>query len=171
MLPRHRRLTDFDTLIRDVDRLMGEVSRPGAFAPRTDVVETADAYVLSLDVPGMSRDALRLHYDDGVLTIAGERTISEAYGEARVHRVERAYGRFSRQFTLGTAIDPDAIDASLDDGVLTIRVPKAEVRKPRQISIGARSPEASRHPGATDVEVTDAPAREPANGTAHEATA
>lgn len=156
MLTRSRRPADLDALFRDVDRLFGETSRPGAFAPRTDVLETDDAYVLSLDVPGMGRDALRLHYDDGVLTVSGERTLSDAFGDARVHRVERAYGRFSRQFSLGTAIDPDGIDASLDDGVLTVHVPKAEVRRPRQISIGSRVPDAESREEAVDVEVAEA---------------
>ncbi len=158
MLHRSRRPGDFDALFRDVDRLLGEAARQHVFAPAADIVEADDAYVLSLDLPGVDRDALRVHYDDGVLTISGERSLAETHRDARAHRVERRYGRFSRQFTLGTAIDPDAIDARLDDGVLTVRVPKAEVRKPRQISVGSRATDGDgqMHDRATGVAVTGA---------------
>lgn len=161
---------------QEMDRLLGALDGSNAFVPRADVAEVDGAYLLTLDLPGVARDALRVHYDDGTLTVSGERAMADVHRDARLHRVERRYGRFSRQFALGTAIDPDAIDASLDDGVLTVRVPHAEVRKPRQIrvgsnpsrgassngassngtSAGATSVSGTRDAEATDVEVQDA---------------
>lgn len=155
MLRSTRSSSDLDRFFRDVDRLLGDGSQSeSAFTPRTDVIETDDTYVLALDVPGVAQDAIRVHYDDGALTISGERALDDSFREARFHRVERRYGRFSRQFTMGTAIDPDAIDASLDDGVLTVRVPKAEVRKPRQIQVGSRVDSRTRSDSAANGEAS-----------------
>jgi HSP20 family protein len=120
--------------------------------PRADVVEADDAYLLALDLPGVNADAVHVHYDDGVLTVSGERSQVGAFAESRLLRAERGLGRFSRQFQIGTAIDPDAIEASLDDGVLTLRVPKAEVRKARQIAVSRRA-----HGGASRIEASSTP--------------
>ncbi len=142
-------MSDVDAFFRDVDRLFADASRTGGFAPRADVVEADDAYVIALDLPGVAADAVHVHYDDGVLAVSGERTQSQTLDGARLVRAERGLGRFSRQFQIGTAIDPDGIEADLDEGVLTVRVPKAEVRKARQIAVGRRAPG-----GAVEVHAT-----------------
>ncbi|MEO0558222.1 MAG: Hsp20/alpha crystallin family protein [Bacteroidota bacterium] len=136
-----RSARDLDGFRRELDRFFdtfntasGDASSP-SWAPRADIVETHDAYELMLDLPGLSRDALDVQFDDGTLKISGERSVKDAHRDGRFHRVERSYGRFFRSFTLGNDVDPDAIEASLDDGVLHIRVPKTEAKKPRHVDI------------------------------------
>ena len=138
---------DTDAFRRELGRFFDTLNTGDApdasstWAPRADVVETDDAYELMLDLPGLSRDGLDVQFNDGTLTVTGERSVRDAHREGRFHRVERSYGRFFRSFTLGSDVDPDAIEASFDDGVLTIRVPKAEARKPRRIDVrGATGP-------------------------------
>ena len=123
---------DFAILRREMDRLFDDVftgnrdaDTQAVWAPRADVVETDDAYVLSLDLPGIDRDSLDVTLDDGTLKISGERRRQSDTTEGRVHRVERTYGRFFRSFTLGTDLDPDAIEATFDDGELVVRVGKS----------------------------------------------
>ena len=136
-----RSARDFDGFRRELDRFFdtfntssGDASSP-SWAPRADIVETNDAYELMLDLPGLSRDALDVQFDDGTLKISGERSVKDEHRDGRFHRVERSYGQFFRSFMLGNDVDPDNIEASFDDGVLHIRVPKTEARKPRRIDV------------------------------------
>jgi HSP20 family protein len=149
-----RSARDFDGFRRELDRFFdtfnstsGDASAP-SWAPRADIVETNEAFELMLDLPGLSRDALDVQFDDGTLKISGERSVKDAHRDGRFHRVERSYGRFFRAFTLGTDVDPDAIEASFDDGVLHIRVPKTEARKPRRIDVLSPG-------GSSDVQETE----------------
>ena len=145
---------DFALLRREMDRLFDDVftgdrdggSRDGGstvWSPRADVAETADAYVLSLDLPGIDRDTLDVTLDDGTLKISGERRRTSETAESRMHRVERAHGRFFRSFALGSDLDAEAIEATYDDGVLAVRVGKSEARQPRRIPIGSRVSDAA----------------------------
>lgn len=106
-----------------------------SWAPRADVVETNDAYHLSMDLPGVSPDAVDVQFADGTLRVSGRREVQSEHKDGRFHRVERSYGEFFRSFRLGSDIDPERVEASFRDGVLTIEVPKSEARKPRQIQI------------------------------------
>ncbi len=90
---------------------------------------------MSVDLPGVSRDDIKVELDENVLTIAGERR-SEQEGRGKGYfRVERAYGAFSRSLTLPEGVDPAGIEASFDSGVLEVRVPKPAVREPHRVSI------------------------------------
>ena len=134
---------DFALLRREMDRLFdgafdGDREAQTVWSPRADVAETDGHYLLSLDLPGIDRDTLDVTLDDGTLKISGERRHTAASGDGRVHRVERAHGRFFRSFSLGSDLDPEAIEASYDDGVLTVRVGKSEARQPRRIPVGSR---------------------------------
>jgi len=104
--------------------------------PAMDLVETADAFVLRADLPGMSEGDIALEVEDGTLTLSGERKDEHEFKKEGFHRVERAFGTFSRSLTLPKGIDPEAVTASFDRGVLEVRIPKPEERKPRRISIG-----------------------------------
>ena len=105
------------------------------WAPRTDMVETPDNYEIRLDLPGLSKDDLKINMQERQLTVSGERR-HEARNEGDEYvRVERAFGHFHRSFTLPQSIQENNIEASYQDGVLTITVPKAEESKPRQIEI------------------------------------
>lgn len=151
-----RRTSDLDTLRREMDRLFTDFFPAGsdengnrAWAPRTDVVETDDAYHLAMDLPGVDPENVEVHYDDGTLRVSGRREAEADHREGRFHRVERSYGQFFRAFRLGSDVDPDEIEASYDAGVLTITVQKTEARKPRQISVRTN---ASQHASETSSE-------------------
>jgi HSP20 family protein len=108
----------------------------GMFRPAVDVHEDADAYVVHVELPGVPRDNIDIAMHDGALVIRGRKESVSASGEARFRRVERTYGTFARALQLPRNVDPDRISASLNDGVLEVRLPKHEEVKPRRIAIG-----------------------------------
>ncbi|HEX9998766.1 MAG TPA: Hsp20/alpha crystallin family protein [Abditibacterium sp.] len=115
----------------------GEEIGGGMFAPAMDVKEDAHAYTVQLEVPGVPRDKIDITLQDGALVIRGAREPKAEKTEGHYRRVERSYGSFSRSLTLPRAVDGAQVSADLHDGVLTVRLPKAEDAKPRQIAIGA----------------------------------
>jgi HSP20 family protein len=116
----------------------GETASALAWAPALDIAERNDAYVVTVEVPGVKPEQLEITLEDGVLTISGERRFEEETKEAQYHRVERSYGAFRRSITLPTRVMSDAIDASFEDGLLTVVVPKAEEAKPKRIEVRSR---------------------------------
>jgi HSP20 family protein len=106
--------------------------------PAMDVTETDEQYVLRADLPGLSEDDVNVELDDNVLTISGERKSEHEQRSQGFYRVERASGSFSRSLTLPEGVDADSIEATFENGVLEVRVPKPEQPKPRkvQISVG-----------------------------------
>jgi HSP20 family protein len=104
--------------------------------PAMDLVETADHFVLRADLPGLSEADVNIEVEDRVLTVSGERKAEHEATKEGFHRVERAFGAFSRSLTLPEGVEPEAVEASFDRGVLEVRIPKPEQRKPRKISIG-----------------------------------
>jgi HSP20 family protein len=110
-----------------------------AWFPPVDVRETKDAYVLSAEMPGLTREDVKLTFNQGVLTLEGEKQAEarngEEQGNGNYYQVERRYGRFSRSFRLPAGIQADKVRADYKDGVLTITVPKAEAAKPKTIEI------------------------------------
>jgi len=108
------------------------------WAPAMDLVESGDHYVLKLDLPGLNEDDITLEIEDSTLTVSGERRFEQEVDEGGFHRVERSYGTFSRSLTLPPGIDPEGFTAEFDRGVLEVRIPKPEERKPRRISIGLK---------------------------------
>jgi HSP20 family protein len=105
--------------------------------PAMDLVETDDDFVLRADLPGLSQDDVNIELEDNVLTISGERKAEHEERKEGYYRVERTSGQFSRSLTLPEGIDPDAVRANFDRGVLEVRVPKPEQRKPRKVTISA----------------------------------
>ena len=103
--------------------------------PAMDLVETEDHFVLRADLPGMSEEDIEIELEDGTLTVSGERKAEHEERDEGFHRVERSFGAFSRSLTLPKGVDADAVAAKFDRGVLEIRIPKPEERKPRRISI------------------------------------
>ena len=115
---------------------------PRRWVPAIDLSEREGQLVLRADLPGMDRDDVDVQVKDGVLTVSGERKYeNESKGEG-YHRVERSFGRFSRSLRLPRGVDASAVSASFDRGVLEIRIPKPEQRKPRKIAIGGGEPAA-----------------------------
>ena len=104
--------------------------------PAMDLLETDDQFVLRADLPGMTQDDVRIELEDRVLTLSGERKAEHETKKEGYYRLERAFGGFSRSLTLPEGVDPERVNASFDKGVLEIRIPKPEVRKPHRIEIG-----------------------------------
>lgn len=123
----------FDGIFEDFFRVPSTTTR--GWLPSADVVENGDHYLLSLDLPGFKREDLEVSVEDGTLTVRGTRHESERSEDARVVRSERYSGEFARSFRLGDALDTGGIDAHHENGVLTVRVPKAEEAKPRRIDV------------------------------------
>jgi HSP20 family protein len=109
--------------------------------PAMDLVEEGDQLVLRADLPGLPEDDVSIEVKDNVLTISGERKAEDEEKREGYHRVERAFGSFARSLTLPEGVDADKVEASFDRGVLEVRIPKPEERKPRRVAIGTRSVE------------------------------
>ncbi len=124
-------LRDLLALQEQIGQLVG-ADAPG-WTPPVDLYETAGAYILTAEVPGLPREAIDIHADENRITIRGERGGHAACEQ--YHRIERGHGRFSRAFTLPETVDVDAVSADLKDGVLTVTIPKAASRT-RRISVG-----------------------------------
>lgn len=129
-------------LSREMERLLGSdgvASRP--FVPAADVVVTDDDVTVAMDVPGLKADDVSIELDGDMLTVRGER--KPAFASAKDddsrsrQRIERGYGRFERVLRLPKGLDPDAIEGSMADGVLTLRIPLPEAHKPRRIEIAS----------------------------------
>jgi HSP20 family protein len=103
--------------------------------PAMDLVETDDHFVLKADLPGLDEGDFNLEVEDNVLTVSGERRAEHEDKREGYVRVERAYGSFRRSLTLPEGIDPEGVTASFDKGVLEVRIPKPEERKPRRVAI------------------------------------
>lgn len=103
--------------------------------PAMDLVEEGERFILRLDVPGVSEDAVKVELAENVLTISGERNTERESRKDGAQRIERAWGSFSRSLTLPDGIDPDAIEAHYDRGVLEVRIPKPERPGPRRVAI------------------------------------
>jgi HSP20 family protein len=113
------------------------------WVPAMDLLETADHFVLRADLPGMTQEDVNIELEDSTLTVSGERKSEHEERQEGFYRVERAFGSFSRSLTLPQGVDGDAVTASFDNGVLEIRIPKPEERKPRRISISGAEQQAT----------------------------
>jgi HSP20 family protein len=122
----------FDTPVTN-----GNVAR--RWMPAMDLVENDDSFVLRADLPGLSEDDVKIEVEDRVLTVSGERRAEHSESQDGYQRIERAFGTFSRSLTLPEGVDPETVTATFDRGVLEVRIPKPEERKPRRIAIGVGS--------------------------------
>ncbi len=105
------------------------------WVPAVDLVEEDEQFVLRADLPGMSEDEVSVELEEDVLTISGERKSEHEERKDGHYRLERASGRFARSLTLPEGVDPQSIQAHFDKGVLEVRIPKPEQRKPRRVAI------------------------------------
>jgi HSP20 family protein len=129
---------------QDVNRLFNTLFDLGdtgvqRWVPAMDLLEADDHFVLKADLPGLAEEDVSIEIQDNTLTISGERKSEHEQRQRGWHRVERSYGRFSRSLSLPQGIDPDAVTAEFDNGVLEVRIPKPEERKPRRVAIKAQS--------------------------------
>jgi HSP20 family protein len=112
--------------------------RQESWLPAVDVFDQTDAVVLKAELAGMDPDDIEISVEDNVLTIKGERKFEEKVDDERYYRIERRFGSFQRSLALPQGVKADDISASYDDGILAVRVPKAEEEKPRKITVQAR---------------------------------
>jgi HSP20 family protein len=140
---------ELDSLQSEMNRLFegffgttgraGDGVRSRRWIPAMDLVETDDHLVLRADLPGMNEDDIDIEVKDNVLTVSGERKAEQEEKEEGYYRVERAFGSFSRSLTLPQGVSADQVSANFDNGVLEVRIPKPEERKPQRVQIGAGS--------------------------------
>jgi HSP20 family protein len=142
--------------VRELDSLQGDMNRlfdrffegrqgngGRRWIPAMDLVETEDHLVLRGDLPGMTEDDIDIEIKDNVLTVSGERKSEQEEKGEGYHRVERAFGSFSRSLSLPAGIEPGNVEANFDKGVLEVRIPKPAEAKPTRVQIGKGTVEGS----------------------------
>ena len=112
-----------------------EESNLTTWAPAVDIYKTENELVVKGDLPDVDPKDLDIRVENNILTIRGERRFERNVNEENYLRVERAYGTFARSFALSSTVNPDAIKAEYQNGVLRLHVPKREEAKPRQIKV------------------------------------
>jgi HSP20 family protein len=140
------RFNPFDDLRRMEARLFEPFFRmpyfteeqPAGWSPAVDVLEETDRILVKVEAPGVDEKDLRVTFEDGLLTIAGERRF-ERKDDRNYHRIERAYGTFTRTFTLPRSVDGAQIAANYRNGVLEVEIPKKEESRPKQIQINVNA--------------------------------
>jgi HSP20 family protein len=125
--------------LSELNRLFAPAATQRRWLPAMDLTETADQFVLTADLPGLSEEDVKIEIEDRVLSISGERKSASEETKAGYRRVERAFGSFRRTLTLPEGVDGEAITAAFDKGVLEIAIPKPEQPKPRRIEIAPKS--------------------------------
>jgi HSP20 family protein len=133
---------DFEGLQARLHRLFPDVptrtedeSLFGGWSPAVDIQETDNEFILKADLPDVKKEDVKVELEDGVLTVEGERRKEKEEKGKRFHKIERAYGKFVRHFTLPTEVDGPNVKAEFKDGVLNVRLPKAVNAKPKAIDV------------------------------------
>jgi HSP20 family protein len=143
------------TLQEQLNRVVGDMlERAGnesnltPWAPAVDIFETEHELVVQADLPDVNPQDLDIRVENNILTIRGERKFENKVNEENYLRVERAYGSFSRSFSLANSVKSDAIKADYQNGVLTLSIPKREEAKPKQIKVNVGTPTMAAAAGA-----------------------
>ena len=105
------------------------------FMPAVDIEENDGEFVVKADLPEVKKEEIKVHVQEGVLTIEGERKQEKEEKGKRFHKIEREYGRFVRRFALPSEVDGDKVRAEFKDGVLRVSLPKAPAARPKQIDV------------------------------------
>jgi HSP20 family protein len=126
----------------------GDESNLTPWAPAVDIFETEHELVVKADLPEVNPQDLDIRVENNILTIRGERKFENKVNEKNYLRVERAYGSFSRSFSLANSVKSEEIKADYQDGVLTLSIPKREEAKPKQIKVTVGTPAMAAAAGA-----------------------
>jgi HSP20 family protein len=125
-----------------LDRVFGEAPfRPEAeatfadWAPAVDIQETESEYLVKADLPDVKKEDVKVEFDEGVLTVEGDRKLEKDEKGTKFHKIERTYGKFVRRFALPTEVDATKLSAEFKNGVLSVHLPKAPDTKPKAISV------------------------------------
>jgi HSP20 family protein len=129
---------EIERLNRMFEAFSGESFGSGAWVPAIDVYETGDQdVVVKVDLPAMKREDIKVTFENNVLSIEGDRKFVSEVAREQYHRLERGYGAFRRSFTLPTTVDAARVEATYQDGVLTVKLPRREETRPRQIQVNS----------------------------------
>ena len=139
-------VTDFPSEVinmqREVDRMFdrfrgGIADENGAstWLPAVDILENANDYVLKFELPGVEKNDVKITLQNDVLTLRGEKRQENEKKGDNFHRMERSFGVFQRSFTLASSVNSETIEATYDNGILTITLPKVEEAKPKEIEV------------------------------------
>ena len=137
-LVRWRPMNELDDMSRLFDEMWRRSQRPSGgtnWYPAIDVRENENEYKIVAELPGMSKDDVRISVTDNIVTIRGEKKAQVEEKNENWHQVERTYGSFERSFTLGASVNPGGVKARFDSGVLTVTLPKSDEARPREIRI------------------------------------
>ena len=143
-LARWRPFRDLMNIQQDVDRLFDKFfgcypvefdGGVGTWSPALDISEEESNLYFTIEVPGMTKEDVRITLQDNILTIRGEKKQETEQKGANYHRIERNYGSFTRSFSLPTVVEADKIRAQFQDGLLKVTLPKTEQVKPKEIPI------------------------------------
>ena len=137
--------SDMFQMQREIDSMFdrflgGSLAEDGSvftsnWTPAVDITEHENEYIVKMELPGVSKDDVKITLENSVLTVKGEKKQEKESKSSNFHRVERTYGSFQRTFTVPSGVKADSIDASYKDGILNIALPKAEEAKPKQIDV------------------------------------
>lgn len=133
LLDRYNR--HFGLLRSNGDREGKDLLQRSDWAPAVDIRETAEAFVIDAELPGLTRGDVKVTVHEGVLSIQGERNRVEEASDGKQHRIERFYGSFLRRFTLPDNVDESSIQARFSDGVLSLSLKKIEPPQPKAIEV------------------------------------
>ena len=115
--------------------LGGEGLQSAAWSPVVDIEESAEAYTIRAELPGLSKEKVKVTVENGALTLSGERDLERRVETKTFHRVERSHGTFTRSFTLPDDVDPESVAANFKDGLLEIQITKREEALPKSIEV------------------------------------
>ena len=132
----------------DMLERVGDESNLTPWAPAVDIFETEHELVVKADLPDVNPQDLDIRVENNILTIRGERKFEKKVNEENYLRIERAYGSFSRSFSLANSVKSEAIKADYQNGVLTLSIPKREEAKPKQIKVNVETPALAAAAGA-----------------------
>lgn len=118
----------FPTFVQDTES-------PQGWLPAVDIKENETAFVAHADLPGLSKEDIEISIEDNLLSVSGERKLESQSGDGSYHRIERSYGAFRRSFALPRGIDASKVEATFQDGVLTLTLPKSEAARARKIAV------------------------------------
>lgn len=137
--------TDILGMQREINKMFDQFFRGGReedtnllstnWSPTSDIVEHDNEYEVKIELPGVSKDDVKITMQENLLTIRGEKKQEQESKSSHYHRVERSYGSFQRSFTLPTLVKADQIEATYKDGILTVLLPKAEESRPKRIDV------------------------------------
>lgn len=140
--------SDVLNIQREINRMFNDFFRSGwgedsslvptAWSPATDIIEEGDAFVVKVELPGLSKQDVRITIENGTLTVRGEKKQEKESKTSSYHRVERSYGAFQRSFALPATVTAEKVDASFADGILTVKLPKADEARTKAVDVKVR---------------------------------